>query len=210
MPFATEVPLPRVAALLSALLVAGCANWPPPPAVPATPPPPPPPAAQPVLAPPPPQAPAVTAADLATRQVLAYSERLRQMTGTDLARELARLGDPPANPEATVDLALVLGQTHNPGDTARALGLLDALQRAGTPDAAPWLPIARLIAARLAEQRRLEETVERQSQQARESQRRLDQLNEKLEALKAIERSLTTRPGGVAAPASAASKGTTQ
>ena len=44
------------------------------------------------------------------------------------------------------------------------------------------------------EQRRLEDSLERQSQQLREHQRRIDQLNERLEAMRAIERSLTTRP----------------
>jgi hypothetical protein len=41
--------------------------------------------------------------------------------------------------------------------------------------------------------KRLEELVTRQAQQLRDSQRRIDLLNEKLEALVAIERSLTPR-----------------
>ncbi len=48
-------------------------------------------------------------------------------------------------------------------------------------------------------QRRLEEQLERQTQQLREAQRRNDQLNERLEAVRAIERSLTTRPAPPAA-----------
>ena len=46
----------------------------------------------------------------------------------------------------------------------------------------------------LGEQRRLEDLLDKQTQQTREVQRRLDQTNERLEALKAIERSLTSRP----------------
>ena len=54
------------------------------------------------------------------------------------------------------------------------------------------------------EQRRLEDLLEKQNQQTRDVQRRLDQTNERLEALKAIERSLTSRPPPPAtAPASA-------
>ena len=79
-----------------------------------------------------------------------------------------------------------------------------ALMRSTAPEAAPWQPVARFLASRYAEQRRMEEQIERQSQQARDNQRKLEQLNEKLEALKAIERSLTTRPpagGAASAPA---------
>ena len=53
------------------------------------------------------------------------------------------------------------------------------------------------------EQRRVEEQLEKQTQQTREVQRRLDQTNERLEALKAIERSLTSRSPAPAASAPA-------
>ncbi|GAC1543257.1 MAG: hypothetical protein NVS2B4_21740 [Ramlibacter sp.] len=42
--------------------------------------------------------------------------------------------------------------------------------------------------AQLAEQKRLEDQAERQAQQLRDTQRRVDQLAERLEALRAIER----------------------
>ena len=64
-------------------------------------------------------------------------------------------------------------------------------------------PLARLLAARYGEQRRIEDLLEKQNQQTREVQRRLDQTNERLEALKAIERSLTSRPPAPAPAASA-------
>jgi cell division septum initiation protein DivIVA len=57
---------------------------------------------------------------------------------------------------------------------------------------------------RYADQRRLEDQVERQAQQMRDNQRdnqrRVDQLNEKLEALKAIERSIGSRTPPASAP----------
>ena len=73
----------------------------------------------------------------------------------------------------------------------------------GNPEAQALHPLARLLASRYGEQRRLEEQLEKQNQQLREVQRRLDQTNDRLEALKAIERSLTSRQP--AAPASAPS-----
>jgi len=94
----------------------------------------------------------------------------------------------------------VLAQTRNSADTARALGLVEPIARNPTPEQQPWQALARLLHARIAEQRRLEDQLERQGAQLRESQRSVQQLNEKLEALKAIERSLNNR----AAPAASA------
>ena len=63
-------------------------------------------------------------------------------------------------------------------------------------------PLARLLATRYTEQRRLEDLLDKQTQQLRDVQRRLDQTNDRLEALKAIERSLTSRPAA-SSPAAA-------
>lgn len=145
-----------------------------------------------VVAPPSPEVPPE---DLAARQLLAYHERLRTLSAADLAREQARLANP-AGPAETLEAALLFGQGRQPGDLARALALLDPLVRETSPAA----PLARLLQSRLAEQRRLEEQAERQAQQLRDQQRRLDQLSQQLDALRAIERSLGTRPPPPSAP----------
>jgi hypothetical protein len=209
MPFAIDLArCCSVAALCGAVLLAGCAvpppAPPPPPPQPEAPPPPPPPA-------PAPLPPAALPSDLATRQLLAAYDRLRGLPAAELAREQARLGDGGASPQAALELALVLvlPPTHPSSDTARALALVDGVLRNPSPEAAAWQPVARLLQGRLQEQRRLEDTIERQNQQARDTQRRIDQLNDKLEALKAIERSLVTRPplgGPASAPANGASR----
>lgn len=163
--------------------------------------------------PPPPPAPPTTVyvptptlepVDVAARHLLSYQERLTQLSPGDLTQEVARLGDGSASPQATMDLALALGQTRAPGDLVRAQGLLDQVLRNAA--AQPWHQFARLLQTRYAEQRRAEEQTERLNQQLRDAQRdnqrKLDQLNEKLEALKAIERSLNNRPPpGPASPA---------
>jgi hypothetical protein len=192
------------AALAAAMaLAAGCAALQPPPpepapapVMPAAPPPEPPP---PAPAPPPPDPAAL--ADAAARRLLAFHERLRELSPAELAREQARLTEQPPEPALTLELALLLGTSRGNGDLPRALAMLEPMARPGAPQ--PWQPLARLLHARLAEQRRLEEQVERQGQQLREQQRRLEQLGSQLEALKAIERSLTTRPpaGAASAPA---------
>jgi hypothetical protein len=164
-------------------------------------------APQPAPAPAAPPAPAVVttpsdpanAADRAARRLLAYHERLRQMSTGDVAIEVTRLGalvsspDSRASPDEVLALVLALAQQHNPGDLARASSLLEPLAQDASPPS-PWQPLARLLAAGIAEQRRLEEQLDRLTAQRRDTQRAIQQLTEKLEALKAIERSMTTHP----------------
>jgi hypothetical protein len=200
--------------LLCSGLVAGCAPLqrlpeaapiaaPAPPPEPVVVAPPPPPAPAPPPAPP---VPAADATDLASRRLLFFHDQLRAMQPNEVLAEVTRLNAqlgsaPPASmPPQALELALALAQLRNNGDLARALGLIDPIVRSTAPELQPWQPIARLLAARVAEQRRLEEQLDRQGQALRESQRNVQQLNEKLEALKAIERSLNNR-----APAPAAS-----
>ena len=144
--------------------------------------------------------PVVEPADLAARQLLAYHERLRQLPPAELALEVTPGDDAALPPQQATQLALALGFSHGTGELARAQALIEQVLHAAEPAAQPWQPLARLVGLRLAEQRRLEEQIERLNQQGRDSQRRIDQLNEKLEALKAIERSLNARPVPPAKP----------
>ena len=59
----------------------------------------------------------------------------------------------------------------------------------------------RALAARYAEQRRVEDDRDKQAQQLRDSQRRIDQLNDRIEALRAIERSFARPNPAAPAPA---------
>ena len=126
-------------------------------------------------------------------KVLTYADRVRTMSAAELNQEVARMGNPyiPAN---LLQLAIVLAQLRQTPELVRAQDLLTRLL--ANPDAEAVLlhPLARLLAGRYGEQRRMEELLEKQNQQTRDVQRRLDQTNERLEALKAIERSLTSRP----------------
>ena len=200
-------------AALGALWLAACALPHPPP------PPPAPPAAAPEPSVPPPAPPPqaargpseqVGAADVVARHLLSYHERLRQMSNGDVAAEIARLSaqvssaDSPASPDDVMALALALAQQHNPGDLARASSLMEPLLQETLPEP-PWQPMARLLAGSIVEQRRLEDQVDKMMAQRRDTQRAIQQLTEKLEALKAIERSMTAHPPG--APGSGAAGG---
>lgn len=137
--------------------------------------------------------------------VLAQTDRTLRMSSADLSKEIARLTE---LEESTVEtpllLAVALAQTKQPVDTARALGLVQRVLGNNSPAAQALHPLARLMESRLLQQRRLEDQLDRQNQQLRDAQRRNEQLNERLEAVRAIERSLTTRPApapGTPAPA---------
>lgn len=136
----------------------------------------------------------------ATTTVLAWADRAHTLGNTELIQEISRLNDlSDSQRSATTDLqlAIALGLTKVPSDLPRAQALVQKVQAASTDEAQALQPLARLIGARLAEQKRLEDLLDKQATQMRDQQRRLDQLNERLEAMRAIERSLTApRPHG--------------
>jgi len=186
--------LPVAFAAIAALGLVGCVTPKPAPA-----PPPPPVVVAPVVKCDPP----LELQDLAARHLLATEDRLSALNTADLTSEASRNADP-ASIDAMMDQILALSMTHNPGDLARAQGLLDQVLHNNAPQADAWRSLARLLTYRLGEQRRAEDSAERSAQQLRDTQRdnqrKLDDVNSKLEALKAIERSLNTRQQ---APASA-------
>lgn len=136
-------------------------------------------------------------------RVLAYADRVRSMSNAELNQEVARLGNPYL-PASQLQLAIVLSQLRQTPELIRAQEVLTRLLANPDAEAQALHPLARLLAARYGEQRRIEDLLEKQNQQTREVQRRLDQTNERLEALKAIERSLTSRAAAPAAPAASA------
>lgn len=146
--------------------------------------------------------PALPAPDTAAR-ILVYAERVRTMPAAELNQELARLAAPgeATAPASQVQLSLVLSQLRQLPELIKAQELLARVLANAGPDAQPLHPLARLLAFRYGEQRRLEDQIEKERQQTREVQRKLDQTNERLEALKAIERSLTIRPPAPPPPA---------
>jgi len=182
---------------------------PPPPVVPAAPPvvpveaEPTAPATQPAL-----QFMAATAGPVAA--VLAYADKVRPLGPNEINAEINRIGEPGEIPLVQMQLALALAQTRQTPDLARAAGLMQRVAGSNLPDAQPLQPLARAFAARYTEQRRVEDERDKQAQQLRDSARRIDQLNDRLEALRAIERSFTrpsTPPPHVpAAPAANGNK----
>ena len=135
----------------------------------------------------------------AVSPLLAYADRLRSLPGPELAQEITRLGSASSAGDQ-LRLALTLSQTRQLPDLVRAQDLLQRALANNSEEARPLHALARLLATRFSEQRRVEDQLDRQNQQLRELQRRLEQTQDKLDALKEIERSLSNRPA--AAPAS--------
>lgn len=135
----------------------------------------------------------------AVMRLLAYADRVRSLTPAELGSELSRLIDA-RSPGEHMQQALALAQLRQTPDLIRAQDLLTRVLANASPEAMAYHPLARLLATRFGEQRRFEDLLDKQVQQTRETQRRLDQTAERLEALKAIERSLGARVPAMAAP----------
>ncbi|MBL0352010.1 MAG: permease [Candidatus Dechloromonas phosphoritropha] len=168
------------------LLVAGCGLMPaaPPPSTPATSP------------------PAAVSEDGDPLSALAYYHSLQRMTPTQITRERQVLAASTPTPNTQVRIAMALGYPRGQDDLARALILLEAVLKSTDPAAVSLQPLARLLADNYGERHKLEGQLEKQSQQLKESQRKAVELQEKIDGLADIERTLpqrprATRPAGV-------------
>ncbi len=128
--------------------------------------------------------------------LLAYHQSLREMPQSELMKELASLNTQAKSAQQALQKAMVLALCRNSADLARAQVQIDGVLKSTEPDAVALKPFAQFLLANNAELRRSYEQVDKLGQQSREAQRRIEQLNETLEALKAIERTLPPRPVG--------------
>lgn len=127
----------------------------------------------------------------AVEDLLAYYQSLRVLSPQALTSELqALLARPGGDAMLTMRKAMALGMTRDPNDLVRAQSELRLVLNSASNSAAKLKPLATLLMGNYADMRRLGESADKAGQQLRETQRRLEQLNEKLEALKNIERTL--------------------
>ncbi len=126
--------------------------------------------------------------------LLAYHQNLRALNPAEIARELTNLNSQAKTPMLAMRKAMALSMSRTTNDLALAQIHLDSVLSSTDQDAEALKPLARLLGTQWSEQRRLSDSLDRLNTQARENQRKTDQLNEKLEALKAIERTLPASP----------------
>lgn len=124
---------------------------------------------------------------------LIYYQSLHRLSSSDFARERGNFAAAPKTALARLLGAMLLGYPRAQQDLARAQGLLDEILRADDPAARELQPLARLLADNYAERSRLDAQLERSVQQVKEGQRRNAELQEKIDRLADIERTLTPR-----------------
>lgn len=140
----------------------------------------------------------------ALSELLTYQNGLRQQGYAELNRALQGLNNQTASPGVMLRRAMLLAAMKGPGDLSRAQLLVDTVAQSAGGGEHGYRPLAQLLGATYADARRQEDTLDKLDKltvQMREAQRRNDQLSEKLEALKNIERSLSVRPSVPAASA---------
>jgi hypothetical protein len=148
-----------------------------------------------------PAAPAVVSDDAAVLPALAYYQMMQRMTPAQINRERLVLAALPPTPNTQVRTAMVLGHPRGQQDLTKALALLEGVLKSTDPAALGLHPLARLLADNYAERQKLDSQLEKQGQQLKDSQRKAVELQEKIDSLAEIERTLpqrprATRPGG--------------
>ncbi len=148
-----------------------------------------------------PAAPAAVGDDGGALPALAYYQMLQRMTPAQINRERQVLAALPPTPNNQVRTAMVLGHPRGQQDFTKALALLEGVLKSADPAASGLYPLARLLADNYMERQKLETQLEKQGQQLKDSQRKAVELQEKIDSLAEIERTLpqrprATRPGG--------------
>lgn len=132
--------------------------------------------------------------DTTPETALAYYQGLGKMTPAELGRERSILVAVPQTPYTQVRMAMLLGHPRVQQDLNKGLALLDSVLKSNDPAAAPFQPLARQVADNYLERLKLEGQLDRQGQQLKDSQRKAAELQDKLDSLADIERTLTPRP----------------
>lgn len=132
-------------------------------------------------------------AEAGPEAALNYYQGLSRLTPAELGRERNVVAGAPQTPFNQLRLAILLGQPRFSPDLGKGLGLLEALLKSTEPGAAPLHPLARIVADNYQERIRLDSQFEKQGQQLKDSQRKSAELQEKLDNLADIEKTLSPR-----------------
>lgn len=136
----------------------------------------------------------VPADDSGLVSALAYYQNLQRMSPAQLSRERSMLAALPPSPGIQLRMAMLLGHPRSQADLGKAMSLLDPVLKSSDPVAVGLQPLARLLADNFGERLKLETQLEKQGQQLKESQRKAAELQEKIDSLADIERTLPQRP----------------
>jgi len=131
---------------------------------------------------------------------LAYYQMLSKMSPAELGRERLVLAALPPTPNTQLRQAMLLAYPRAQQDLGKAVSLLDGILKANDPASVSLHPVARLLADNYIERQKLEAQLERQgpqlerqAAQLKESQKKAVELQEKIDGLADIERTLPQR-----------------
>ncbi|GHD68525.1 hypothetical protein [Jeongeupia chitinilytica] len=127
------------------------------------------------------------------RGLFDYAVSLRVRPPAELNREITRLAAEPGE-VAQIQRAMAYAQLRGSGDLGRAIALLDAQQKQSGAQADALRPLVQWLSAQYTELRRQDADTDKLNQQLKDAQRRANDLNDKLNALKAIEHGLPLKP----------------
>jgi hypothetical protein len=128
--------------------------------------------------------------DVALRAVLAYARSAESLDATARANEIRMLERKPIAPIQLMKLAIIQGQNRNEADPAKAAALLEKIMEDSSADAAVFHPLARILHAQYLARVRLMGQNERLLKDFHDTRDQMDSLQQKLDALTDIERSL--------------------
>lgn len=136
--------------------------------------------------------------DTSPEAALIYYQGLARMTPAELGRERSVLVAVPQTPFTQARMAMLLGHPRVQQDLGKGLGLLEAIIKSNEAAAVPFHPLARQLADNYQERLKLESQLEKQglllNQQLKDSQRKVVELQEKLDSLANVEQTLIPRP----------------
>lgn len=127
-------------------------------------------------------------------ELFSYYQKIRLSPQAEIGKTLLELNGLSKTPYREMQRAMLLGLLHGSGDLARAQAILDGILKSNDAASDYLKPAAHFLTGHNAELRRFDEVIEKQNQQLKEVQRRADQLAQKLEDIKTIERQLPSRP----------------
>lgn len=116
-----------------------------------------------------------------------------RLSGSEIHKEIARLGQK-KDPTSQLQLALLLARTHSPADSQKALNLLTSIITQDETLQTPQATLARLFYPLVEEQHKTNTQLAQQNRTLKENGQEINALRDKLNALRAIEDSLSTRP----------------
>jgi len=132
--------------------------------------------------------------------LIAYHGMLDQLATPELRAAQRALADPGEDPLAQTRSAILLGHPRAPSDSTRARNLLEAVNASDHAEAIKLQALVRLLLSELRARMQLTRDFERIDAQRRASETARRDLQQKLDALTEIERSLPARPTVDATP----------